>query len=653
MLERGPRRGRYAGTRALRAGRPGVGLGAKPRTRVAAAFGAVLGALVLAPASAHALDLPDLYGHPLKLDITETSIVAAHADLPGFKDKYELSGNGAWLNRLNLVLGWNHFTLGTRLDSSLYVDRPIDRTSNPSYTLQVDNASRYRNAIYPAKLWLAYKNGGVEVTAGDSYIQFGRGLTLSLRKVDELGLDTTLMGGKVTFQKDPFGFTIFAGLANPARVDEPTGRALFVQRAVPAVGQSSAIPEQPLFGSDRLVGAEFLAGRGSPVILSTHAVRLTKCAPYRYDASGAIVNDTFDKPIGTCEERDRNLWLATLPGSISPVAAARETTNAGQSIEVPSLAGHGNLYVEGAIQQRDPSHINSKNTDGNALYASLVNTGGPISNTIEMKSYRNYWALDGSVNITRASAFSNVVYSVSPTIEPIIADSMFGNFNVCVNGARDRFDYRFSEKWLGYAAFEYAVSKAEIIGGACDRWGHSTGGPAVDTTTHVTDGTLGIEARFDDDKSTLFANLNARDDVLAAGTAYYRELAGQYSLTKYITGPYSVELAGRHRLRIQDGENIRHPEVQADFRGKPWVQGEHYTNLKIAPKWVISQGVEYTSQIGFPTWYFNGAVLYKFTSDSNIRIYAGQNRGGLRCVSGICREFPAFSGARAELTLRF
>ena len=86
---------------------------------------------------------------------------------------------------------------------------------------------------------------------------------------------------------------------------------------------------------------------------------------------------------------------------------------------------------------------------------------------------------------------------------------------------------------------------------------------------------------------------------------------------------------------------------------EPWFQGEHYTALKIAPKWVLSQGIEYTTQLGFPTYYFNGAILYRFTSDSNLRIFAGQQRGGLKCVSGICKVFPPFEGARVELTLRF
>jgi hypothetical protein len=226
---------------------------------------------------------------------------------------------------------------------------------------------------------------------------------------------------------------------------------------------------------------------------------------------------------------------------------------------------------------------------------------------------------------------------------------MFGNFNVCVTGARDRLDYRFNPSVLGYAAFGYFVSQSEAAGGQCDQVGRSTASDKVGKTDNVSDGTLGVEWRFDDDKSILFANVNARDDVTDADRAYYRELAVQYSLTKYIQGPYSIELSGRHRYRVQENENIR----GTDFRGDPWREGEHINALKVAPKWVFTQGFEYTTKVGLPTYYVNGGVLYKFTSDSNIRLYAGQNRGGLKCVSGICRVFPAFSGARAELTLRF
>ena len=99
---------------------------------------------------------------------------------------------GADLERL--VLG----TVGARVDSSAYWLRPVTRsfcvdgcrfTPEERTTVQSDDASRYRNNVYLAKAWVTYKAPGVEATVGDTYAQFGRGLVLSMRKVDELGVD--------------------------------------------------------------------------------------------------------------------------------------------------------------------------------------------------------------------------------------------------------------------------------------------------------------------------------------------------------------------------------------------------------------------------------------------------------------------------------
>lgn len=608
--------------------------------------------MTLVSADALAVDLPKVKGSPVKLDVTETAIAAQRFEARE-GEKPEDQGYFVFLNRLNATLGWRKLTLGLRLDSSAYAFRPEDRTFDDPQLKRnaiVDGSTRYRDRfVYIGKLWLTYKTEGLEATAGDSYVQFGRGLVLSLRKVDELGIDTTLFGGKVTFQKDPFALTLIAGVTNPTRIDEPTGRAMFLSKRVPASGGFQAIEPAPLFGSDRIVGAQIQAGRGLPITASTHAIRMTKCAPYRYDAQGHVIDDPLDAPFGTCNESDTDLWLNSLPGNISPTLRAKETINAGQSLEVPSLWGHGNLYVEAAVQKRQGEKPTDANTQGNAIYGSLVTSGGPITNTLEVKSYRNFYPLAAGVNISKASAFANISYSAPPTAEPIISDVMFGFYNVCVTGGRDRLDYRFTPTFLGYGTFGYAVTRSEVAGGSCDRLGRSTADKPDDTTTYVSDGMLGIEWRFDDDKSILFANVLARHDIKATGDPFYREVAGQYSLTKYIAGPYAIELAGRHRYRVQERENIH----GSSFDGEPWWQGEHQNALKIAPKWVISQGFEYTTYIGLPTYYVNGGILYRFTSESNIRVYAGQNRGGLRCVSGICRMFPSFSGARVELTLRF
>lgn len=608
---------------------------------------AVVSAATLDVSAAKAVDLPNVGGHPLQLDVTETSIVAQRFNARD-GEKPTDQGYFSWLNRLNVILTWDKFTFGTRLDSSVYGFRPEDGsfdTPQQASNARIDGASRFRNTVYPAKLYLTYKSGVVEATAGDSYAQFGRGLVLSLRKVDELGLDTTVFGGKVTIQKDPFSVTVLAGLANPTRVDEATGRALFL----PNVVNGDLLARQPLFGSDRIVGAQIQAGRGLPVVASTQAAMITHCAPYAYNADGTVKDGFFDAPFGTCNESDRDTWLSDLPSGLGPTLDARSVVNASQSIEVPSLWKHGSLYVEGAVQKRDRQSPRDVDTTGNAIYGSLSNTAGPVTNTLEIKSYRSFFPVSGGVNVSKASAFANVAYSAPPTAEVVNQDAMFGFYNACVTGGRDRLDVRTSPGALFYGAVGYFVTKSEAPGGVCDSRGNSRADSPDHTTTTIVDLTGGTQIQWDDDRSIAFATLTYRDDVRSTGELYYREYALEYSITKYLGKSFSLQIAGRHRRRQEDGQNVKGDSTEGD----PWYQGENQIALKIAPKWIFAQGFEYTTLVGQPTYYFNGGVTYRFTSQSNVRVYAGQNRGGLRCVSGVCRDFPAFSGARVELTLRF
>ena len=62
--------------------------------------------------------------------------------------------------------------------------------------------------------------------------------------------------------------------------------------------------------------------------------------------------------------------------------------------------------------------------------------------------------------------------------------------------------------------------------------------------------------RFDDDQSHLFASGGARNDTYGTGDFYYREFHVEYAFTKHLTGPWSLELQGRHRHRREDTQNF-------------------------------------------------------------------------------------------------
>jgi hypothetical protein len=611
--------------------------------------------LVLLAHNAWALDLPGKIGkEPLRLEVTETSILSQRFNAREGTNPQD-QGWGVWLNKLNGQLSAGRFTVGLRLDSSLYWRTPLSRERcdgpdcefKPSDEpkLRLSDSTRFRDQVYLAKIWASYKAPGVELTVGDAYVQFGRGLTLSLRKVDELGVDTTVRGIKVSAQKSFFAVQATAGFLNPTRVDEATGSALFPSKALPGDSRGST----PVYGSDRVYGAEFTVGRGLPIVLGTRAVRFTRCAPYPYDVAGGLPRtDTgfFSSPLGTCAEADVSLWLPNLPTTTSPVRQT-DLNLVGQSVEVPNLWGHGSLYLEGAIQSRDPQTGGEpKELSGNALYGALNTSFGKLTSTFEVKSYRNFHPVSASID-SRVAAFGVAQYSSVPTVEPIIQDSMFGFFNVCVNGGKLRNDYRLNKAFLVFGAAGYFHSKTAVQGGSCDRFGRTTSS-AEDTSTVIWDGLAGFEWRLDKERSQILFSVGARNDRRDNGTPFYNERALNYSASVFVSGPYSLEFIGRHRIRFQEDENVRN-----GITSVPWIQGFHQTAFKIAPKWVITQGIDYTTLLGFSTLYFNGALLYRFNSQTNIKLFVGQQQGGLRCANGVCRVFPAFEGARAEFTLRF
>jgi hypothetical protein len=623
-------------------------------------------ASLLVPARAFAVDVVTVDSKPVQLDVTETMIVAQHFDprtppgqaAPG-PTTIEDSGWGEWINRINAALRWERWTAGVRLDSSVYWRRPADNggyaseysSTYPSLKsqLQQDNESRYRDSIYPAKLWLTYAAPGLEVTAGDSYVQFGRGLTLSMRKVDELGIDTTVRGAKVQFEKDPFAVTVVAGFANPSRVDEATGRSLFVTSNL-----AGGDLRQPVFGSDRLVGIDFQAGRGLPLTLSSHFVRFTRCAPYHYEGANIdtdFASDPGTVTFGTCNTQDTDTWLSSLNDTPRGLKA-HDINMAGQSFEVPSLGGHGKLYIEAAVQQRQSDLPGqTTNLNGNALYGSLSFDVGITNTTIEVKSNRNFYTVAASVG-QPGPEFAIVAYSFLPPAESfnMLDAEGTGDFNACVEGGRLREEVSPNRDLMLYGQGVLAYSQTEQPNGACDASGHTIApvpNPQVEDVIY--DGVGGFEYYFDSKLSHAFGSAGARDDTREDSIFQYREQHLEYSFAKYLGGPWSLEIQGRHRHRKEQGFN----QDTTTYAYNWWYEGENYVALRMAPKWVFTQGFEYTTMVGQPLFYFNGAVLYKFTSSSNVRVFVGEQRGAFRCASGICRFFPAFEGARAELTLRF
>jgi hypothetical protein len=158
-----------------------------------------------------------------------------------------------------------------------------------------------------------------------------------------------------------------------------------------------------------------------------------------------------------------------------------------------------------------------------------------------------------------------------------------------------------------------------------------------------------------------------------AGT-FYREGYIRYDIVKHIKGPFSIQAQGWHRRRYEP-TSLR----------TGWWEGENYTALQWSPHFSAIFGFEYLIKDGCETGsppdlngtppgkpgvygpaknsclFYNGGAQWRAAGSGGVagqifdtvNLFVGERRGGLRCVSGVCRTFPPFSGGKIELVSRF
>lgn len=647
-----------------------------------AAWGGV--AALLAPGLAHAQEAGGF-----RFQITETSIVNYHVDN---RDEQRLNDNyGEWLNRLNVQATRGPITAQFRLDSALYFAKPdpnavaraqaLDERAaieqrariqsipfneaeanfinQQTLTFGRDLSSRYVNTIFPSKMAVTYSKSGLDLTVGDFYTQLGRGLVLAMRKADELATDTTLRGVKVDFRPDlgrlRFGATLLAGYTNPLRIDEVSGRQLAQSSGglagaifplAPQPNDTAYVKDpQPTFSPDRIIGARLEHGVRE-LIVSMQTAYMSR--------SGATFYEGNEQS--------------------SPVRNVRDMVNTSVGFNLPNLGDHGSLYVEGAVQVldrpfsnpdsspetlREQQNLVNRLSGGSALYGLLTLFGGPVTLNLEAKHYNRYYPMAASVS-RESIEFLALQYNGLPTTEPIWSDTQFNAFNVCVTGGRARLDVKAHSTLLVYASLGHYVSHSERFTtcgqeATLDDDGNEIApqGKTAAIRNTVWDPWAGFEWNAADNRSHVYASAGTRFDNTSEPevypgiddptTTFYREYYHvRYDMVRKIAGPWSIQTAGFHRHRFK-----------VEQKSTPWYEGENYLSLLYAPKITAAFGYEYTTVFGDLKHYLNGQVLYRYTTDKTVRLFVGQSRPALRCVSGVCRQFPAFEGAKLEVVLRF
>ncbi len=463
------------------------------------------------------------------------------------------------------------------------------------------------------RIALRWNHDAWSVVAGDDYAVLGRGIALSFRKFDLLGVDNALRGGRVTWDGERGYARVVGGVANPQNLD-PTNLAFI---------------EEP---TDVVIGAEagFRLGEFNDVELGVHATRV-----WFDDDAGAV-------------SRDRSVDVA------------------GWHMAAPALVdGQLALYAEIDALRRSATDFRGDDRDyGRAVYGSAQLQLERVTLLAEWVDYRNYL-----VATSTAPLEAWRIYSSLPTMEldglqrlraignrrggSVKLDYAFlpGPWSFSVNGLvyglneenKDPWDGVFvTHGWLGLrrrsdtsAGTDFAAEGgAETEGEEGSRVGWSLEtlvGYRRETFLHDP---VGMPAEGDLDRQVLHGEI----DVTVA------------------TGKHSFELRVDHRF----DRELRAIDY-ADY-----MQGGVAFTYTWGVKLAVSSGVRWNDEKAFVLdaraardYNFLGGAMYpsvevkwNFTTNNFVSVFAGSTPGGRLCSGGVCRDVQAFEGVLAQLVLR-
>lgn len=570
--------------------------------RAAVAF---VGALVIQVGVAHAQDdepweLP-LFGET-SFSLTNTTLTQYR--LQNYDDNDFNDSFFSATERVDMELQGEELSLGLRIDGFLPIfpgregGGPTIGNECPS---DLDYLCNIEWDLRPERFNLRFQRGGWDLIVGDSYAVFGRGLALSLRKVDSVGVDTTVRGLQVRYEEGRFFAQVLGGYANSQNLDPVN---------------LSIIEEHPDFLAGGRVGLRL--GEYEDMEFALHGVRL-------WSLSGCEEDD------GLC-----NFVFNPLPDQGKDVTASV----LGWSFSVPALLeGQLSMYMEANMMLREDAFVNSDATEdhwGRAVYInSQLNIGG-FTGLLELKDYRDF--LLARSNGQRAFH----IYSTPPTTD-LDSERQRGAANS--RGGALRLSYAFQPgPWsVGLGGIMYAHEDESRDSDPFDGILAQHIFAQVTRENHAAPGELGwsFEVLGGFRRETYLHD--PAGDFVDEGDLESQVIHAQMEIGIF---------AGDHGfdLMIQNRE-----ERQAQFltylnyrRGGAALTYAYGPNLSISPalRWSTERVATQ------PTLYPSVEVRWVFEHGRHLRFFGGRNPGGRVCSGGVCRDVPPFEGVQAELVYR-
>jgi len=501
--------------------------------------------------------------------------------------------------RLDMSLQANRVRAEARVDAFVpFVDYAFDDEC-PS-GIEDDNRCYLDWDLRPERLTLRWEpSHRWKIEAGDAQLVLGRGVALSFRKVDLLGVDNALRGGHVRHTGEVFRFRAHGGLANPQNQD-PINLAIIEE------------PEDVVLGGS--IGARIPGSAGFTTTLQ-----------------------------GT------RVWFEDTE---TAVETNRSVDVGGMTLEVPALAeGRVSLYAEGNFMRRTETLPGQEQNErfGRGVYGSAQLQLDKVTLLLEWKDYTDFLV---APSVLEGQPWR--IYNAAPAVEYDGPQRLRGIGNQRGGGAQ--FDYAFLPGPWSFSVnsvfygFAEEVEKDPFDGvWVTHSWVGAIRRPVYND---------GLTWSFSADFGGRFEFLNHPDELagLEPGDLDRWMVHGRTEVVLGV-GDHSVDVIVDHR---HEKERDAFGELR-DFQigganvtysyGFPFSVslGLQWTDFQ--PGIVDLRGDRVYNLLG-GEFYPSLETRWTFTPGTAITLFMGQTPGGQICSGGICRDVPTYEGVNLQFVAR-
>jgi hypothetical protein len=497
------------------------------------------------------------------------------------------------VQRLNFLVSKPGLTIGLQLDqvallSNRYLLNGTELTSWP--LVQDTMLNPFENAFFvPEKMFVQRSGKGWEVTLGDTYASFGRGIALNMVKNTDIDVDTSIRGAKAKLTAGATELSFVTGITNQQQVS--------LEYPNLAIGPNTA---HMVTGAR----AEYFERIG----LGAHAV------VYRF--ARALENPDKSPLVRYDQDVD--------------------TTVLGATLELPSVLGL-DMYAEGDVFDFRAAEMTegADKLQGYAGYASIAAYPGGAAVLLELKKSKD------TERLTTFTSSEGWEPATIPTLEyerVITEDSVAAVDSNDIQGGRLRVDYSIIPGALTpYLAVSYLQDEDQ--GGlhfnrSPESIVHPVGG------LEWRRGSLGLEVNAGHRVDTREQSDQGQDTLSHVDGAIHFPLFGAESLEIDIDA--KTFHWGKNAVQQEDFTEL------ANALG--WHHGADWVFI-FYQDWSDNPLIQSTGNLSEldPNLYGALEAQWKATEGLTAKAFYGAYKAGIRCAGGQCRQLPGFDGAKLSI----